>query len=365
MALLESVGPLLDREGLVLFSATATWAAVFQDIFGASSKFDAAELLRRKRRKSGDEDEEALGMAVLATLTDGRKSCATATSRAFDAVDDKSDLCIALADCGFASSAPRTVCLAWDASCDVSEWPFGSGGLLVLKPSGGYGGEGIIFTDDPQRVVDEVLQHAALTKELPFHEERTHIPGWVVQANVSSALVRQGRKLHLRSYVCVFGNAVCLYVGDHEARVAELPLDGSDDARRFITNGAGGSATLRLRVCEIEEELGFGEGGLQKALEAFLAPVCAALFKNAPEAARRQDHLDFAVAAIDTMLDTDMNFQILEFNVNPAAPPKEACDALFWDHLKAFAADLADSALQGAPCGSMKQIGTLEQRRTA
>ena len=50
----------------------------------------------------------------------------------------------------------------------------------------------------------------------------------------------------------------------------------------------------------------------------------------AEEPSRCDDSLtDFARAACDTMIDHQGRLWLLEFNVNPVAPPKDACSPYF------------------------------------
>ena len=240
----------------------------------------------------------------------------------------------------------------------------------MLKPAGGYGGDGIEFVRSAAEVQAHVAAAAALARELPFHGEREHIPGWVVQAHVRSRLALGGRKLHLRAHAVALrrrGEAASrwfVHARSAEARVAAAPLlaaAGVGLARAaHITNGAGGSATERLLADDARLAGALGARASRRVIDF----VRGALRRLRPRATRARDadraaeaDAEFAVAAADVMLDARGRFRLLEINVNPSAPPPSACSGAFAAHLAELVRDVADLVLRGdaaafAPVGA-------------
>lgn len=298
------------------------------------------------------------------------------TTRAMALLDDKSDLHHALTARGIAGwAAPATCHIEWDAADAPLDAPSpGDDGLLVLKPCAASGGEGIEFVrGGVEAAMATVRAHAALLVELPFHEEREYIPGFVLQRNMAGVLVRGGRKFHARVFVLMLPDGRSALYDTAEARVAAMPLlseegDGEEYPRgAYLTNGAGGTATERLLLARLAMEEAPLLNGALPALNMFMARILAALLPQPgpPPASEGEEgaaaaaggcgsppHTScFALAGVDLMLDEEGGWRLLEFNVNPAAPPPDGCDAAFRAHLERLVAGVASSVLDGKPCG--------------
>jgi len=68
----------------------------------------------------------------------------------------------------------------------------------------------------------------------------------------------------------------------------------------------------------------------------------------------------YALAGVDLLLDEEGGWRLLEFNVNPAAPPPEGCDADFRAHLTRLVAAVAASALANEPRGGFAWPAAVE-----
>lgn len=319
-------------ESLKSFAATPAWEPFAAVAFPALVSESAA---RRPIAARG---------GGLFAVADGASTVAAAVSTALDGLDDKGLLCRALRAAGVEDAAPATTVIAWDA--EAFDAPPHGGDLLVLKPAGGYGGDVAFYgTGDVAAIRREIAYAAELTRALPFHEERAFIPGWVLQAHVRSRLIRGGRKFHLRGYVVV-ANGTWSVHRRAEVRVAAAPLasatDPADAAFRsaHVTNGAGGTATERCLAADVADELPDADARLR----AFLLRVFGALRREAAADAPGS----FAVGAADVMVDESGEFSLLELNVNPSAPPFEACAPAFADHLARFLRETLALALDGA-----------------
>ena len=327
------------------FSATPAWES-FAALAFPSLRSESASRKPTAKRGHG-----------LIAVADGARTVLAATSSAMDHLDDKALLCVALRAAGVAADAPPTTAIAWDADAGDVSLPAsdGDGGgddeLYVLKPAGGYGGFDVRFTRDAAVVARVVAEQAALTAELPFHCDRDYIPGFVLQSHVRSLPVRGGRKFHLRGYVVATHRGWFVHERA-EARIAPLPMaaaDADDDAAAFraahVTNGAGGTSTERCLASDpkLAEDVG---ADVEARLRSFLRRVFGALKATAPAAT--PDEGAFAVGAADVMVDERRRFRLLELNVNPSAPPFDACARDFADHLADFLNETAALVARGA-----------------
>jgi len=325
------------------FAATEAWAPVFAEALGVAA-LPAAEIARRRRGKV--DEVPWLAVASLRRRGEGVVVAAVSGGAPFDAVDDKADLARALARRGISEEvAPRTIVVAHDAETIDAAILEEDGEDWLLKLSNGYGGRGIHVCRSVGEALAIVREAAALARELPFHDEREKLPGWVLQRRVASALTADGKPFHLRTYVVSARGRLATY-SRHEVRVGK-----TKDV--IVTNGLAGADR---RLLDDEAFLSLGEG-LPKKLDAFVAHLCDALFshddddekdekdKGHKDEASKSPHLNFAVAAVDTMLDVDGNLTLLEFNVNPSAPTRAECSPAFWSHLTSFASRLVDHVL--------------------
>ncbi len=183
---------------------------------------------------------------------------------------------------------------------------------------------------------------------------RGSIPEMVLQAEIRTLVLSCRRKFSLRSYILVVNEIdECVMYLHHrvEVRLAPKPMvegglgDGSyRDRGAHITNGAGGSATTRCLLEDVEELAGRRADIHDFMRRLFVDVVCGDIVARAaaeraerePERAGRQ----FAFAGVDLMVDEAGKIQCLEVNVNPAAPPKGVSDERFEAHLVQLAKEL-------------------------
>ena len=145
-----------------------------------------------------------------------------------------------------------------------------------------------------------------------------------------------------------------MYTRNHEVRVAAEAMARSVGAEPFtrirsqhITNGAGGSDTMRKLLDDIPEIK-----GLQKSLEDFVSELFGKDLKEefASRVGRKADHVladprvieRFVVCGLDVMVDEHHDFYVLEVNRNPGVPPLASISdqGRFKNHLVQFAKDL-------------------------
>ena len=157
-------------------------------------------------------------------------------------------------------------------------------GRFVLKPPMGCQGAGIEFVGEASEVIPVLLEDAARAAEHATDALVGRHPRWVLQAHVASRLVCGGRKMHLRTHLLLLESpsAVQLfYHRRHEVRVAfassaDAPIS---DRNAQITNGAGGSSTLRCLLRDMPELCGVEEA-LEAWLQAFLSRLAPQLASN-------------------------------------------------------------------------------------
>jgi hypothetical protein len=179
----------------------------------------------------------------------------------------------------------------------------------------------------------------------------------VLQAEVHPPkLIQGGRKFHIRSNIAVvetLWNDDLLNVlihNRHEVRIAgtsvnDETLTGKRDPLAHITNGASSDTTERTLLTRVPELAPF-----QQELERFLAK---AMMSFMPDIQRRvgysasqetsppvADIRKFAIAGVDIIITEDGRFYVLEFNVNPAAPPQDVTSPEFKEHLVGWMNDL-------------------------
>lgn len=151
----------------------------------------------------------------------------------------------------------------------------------------------------------------------------------------------------------------------HEVRIAgssvnDESLEGNRDPLAHITNGASSETTERTLLTRVPEL-----AHLQQELERFLA---GAMQSFMPDIKRRVEYSasqetsppladirKFAIAGVDIVMTEEGRFYILEFNVNPAAPPQDVTSQLFKEHLVGWMNDLID-LIMGKPSPNFVNI---------
>jgi len=243
--------------------------------------------------------------------------------------------------------------------------------------------------------LDEILiqlHHQGLVFSLFFfilhllqYKHWEYIP--VLQKEIFPPMLIRDRKFHMRTYVVVLErfsgrldseseldpenlNLVVMLYNRHEVRIAPFALDMTNqacsvqrDRSRHITNGAFSDKTERVLLNQVEE---LKECRMQQKLEFFVADIFARRFisdmrrrviadlrtlaSSSGPPPRTLPIQKFAIAGLDVMADANGNLFMLEVNVNPAAPPKEAVnEGGFSEHLVGFMTDLIH--LQLSTCG--------------
>lgn len=180
----------------------------------------------------------------------------------------------------------------------------------------------------------------------------------VLQAEISPALLIQGgRKFHIRTYVTAVEklddpDVVDVYVYNrHEVRLASVavsPNHSEYDRLAHITNASSDATTKdnRLLLQNVPELV---ERDLQDKVDLFVAQLFAQ--HVAPDVRRRcifgsrDGALEvgigkFAIAGVDLMVTEDNRLYLLETNVNPIAPPEDAVQTVFKEHLIGFMSDV-------------------------
>lgn len=197
----------------------------------------------------------------------------------------------------------------------------------------GCQGAGIEFVGEASEVIPVLLEDAARAAEHATDALVGRHPRWVLQAHVASRLVCGGRKMHLRTHLLLLESpsAVQLYYHRrHEVRVAfassaDAPIS---DRNAQITNGAGGSSTLRCLLRDMPELCGVEEA-LEAWLHAFLSRLAPQLASNRdspappPPSAPGVRFSQWAFAALDIMLDERGGLWLLEVNRAPGAPAED------------------------------------------
>jgi len=185
-----------------------------------------------------------------------------------------------------------------------------------------------------------------------------------LQAEISPALLIQGgRKFHIRTYVTAVEklddpDVIDMYVYNrHEVRLASVPVSSSSssninnqgyDRLAHITNASSGTTTKdNRRLLQHVPEL--VERNMQQKVELFVAQLFGQ--HVAPDVKRRcifgsrDGALEvgigkFAIAGIDLMVTETNHVFLLETNLNPIAPPEDAVQHVFKEHLIGFMSDV-------------------------
>jgi hypothetical protein len=235
----------------------------------------------------------------------------------------------------------------------------------VLKQPLGCCGHGVFFVSTVDEVLSKVKgNYARAQAEKGFMElivrTKKRIPEWVLQSEIKGLPILSNRKFHLRTYVLIRehpteGPVSLMYIRNHEVRVASeamapTPVNGDDLARvrsQHITNGAGGSDTMRMLLDDIPEIR-----NLRGKLEGFVSELFGKDLKEefASRVGRKTDHPladpwvieRFVVCGLDVMVDEHHDFYVLEVNRNPGVPPLASISdqGRFKNHLVQFAKDL-------------------------
>jgi hypothetical protein len=181
----------------------------------------------------------------------------------------------------------------------------------------------------------------------------------VLQAEVyPPKLIQGGRKFHIRSNIAVVEKLWhddlldVLIHNRHEVRIAgssvnDESLEGNRDPRAHITNGASSETTERTlltRVPELAHLQAELEGFLAGAMQSFMPDIIRRVGYSASQETSPPlaDIRKFAIAGVDIVMTEEGQFYILEFNVNPAAPPQDVTSQLFKEHLVGWMNNLID-----------------------
>ena len=258
---------------------------------------------------------------------------------------------------------PYTLLLPYDAHLNAKEQVKLPSTPAVLKQPLGCCGEGVFFVYSTEDVLKKVAEdYERATKEKGFLEEimrsKQRIPMWILQSEIRSLPILGNRKFHLRTYVLIrehptVGPVALMYTKNHEVRIAAEAMDGasgfqqelSRNRLQHITNGAGGSNTIRMILDDISEIR-----HLRGKLEDFVSRLFGIDLKD--EFMQRyissfSDSKDpiverFVVCGLDVMVDEAENLFVLEVNRNPGAAPEYSLAGMdnFKRHLVQFAGDL-------------------------
>lgn len=180
----------------------------------------------------------------------------------------------------------------------------------------------------------------------------------VLQAEVHPPkLIQGGRKFHIRCNIAVVeklwhDDLLDIYIYNrHEVRIAGAPvddtsLDGNDrHPLAHITNGASSDSTERTLLTAVPELAPYQDElqiFLAKAMQSFMADITRRVGYSASQETLFVDIRKFAIAGVDIMMTDEGRFYVLEFNVNPAAPPEEVTSPSFKEHLVGWMTDLVD-----------------------
>ncbi len=297
------------------------------------------------------------------------------SSPAFHFLGDKATLSDTLRRGKCEWAAPASAVVPWDitvnkslrdAELELRElWARDNAGrklpaCLVLKPSSACGGSGIVYVqklDDAVKEIDRnakrAMQQEGLLESLKL--ERGRVPRWVLQEHIESRLICNRRKFHVRAYVLYNGKSLVLLTGRYEVRIAHDPIIHTIpypncNRSAHMTNGAGGTRTLRCMFSEVPEL-----AGSRTSLDAFLrrlfsgealGRIIADHLKFNEDRSRKPIHMrSLAMCALDIMLDKQDRWWLLEVNADaPGAPPETAVpvESNFRHHLACLGRDLID-----------------------
>jgi hypothetical protein len=317
------------------------------------------------------------------SLDDRKGNNVRCVSGALDLLDNKDTFVETLKSSGLSYLSPPSTLIKWDeenitndmfpvtipsAVSNVSSTS--SKPAWVLKTALGSQGMGIYFVQSIEDVEKHILVEARNARQYDgflneIQQKYGRLPHWVLQSQVPSLLVRNGRKCHLRTYVLVVeredSREIDVYVYTrHEVRIASAVFDAESYADRgsHITNGAGKDLTERCLTTDvpelegIEDELHMWVSHAFKALKnQLLEGVAAAREQDVLRINAEAHHLGedmrgdgsypptetrFAFAGVDIMVDSRWSkleggslrrslgdetagpFFILEVNRNPA-----------------------------------------------
>ena len=276
--------------------------------------------------------------------------------------------------------------------------------LFLLKPSSACGGSGIVFCRTISQAL-KILDHdaKAAVNELNFLEYIMDVfgkmPRWIMQEHVESALIRGGKKFHVRSYLVYDERTKKLFLrhSDHEVRIAKESYNEAmgmvyDDRYEHgvnpdihITNGGGSGLTeVRVMMSEVEELCNqmTSLNNFLKTLFGQLLPIMekeAMKYQMEDQTNDRIEHTPvqirrMAMCACDVMLEKGGSGRwcLLEVNTTaPGAPPSEAVPVgtPFRAHLKALAHDLTWLAMGQSDAASIQKdwvvVQAVQQEKAA
>jgi hypothetical protein len=131
-----------------------------------------------------------------------------------------------------------------------------------------------------------------------------------------------------------------------------------------ITNGASSESTERTLLSAVPELSPYQDElqvFLAKAMQSFMADIIRRVGYSASKESTTNilpenvDIRKFAIAGVDIMMTEEGRFYVLEFNVNPAAPPEELTSPAFKEHLVGWMTDLVD-LIMGKPSSNFLHI---------
>lgn len=314
------------------------------------------------------------------------------SSQAFDGLDDKDELARTLkrCRCDDLHISPPSQLINWDVTkeecknlvgeslpCLVEDTRTTSAStrIAVLKEPMGSRGTGVFFVRDADEIHTIIERHRQqAVSEDGFLDnlisQKGRIPSWVLQAEVKPCLlIRDRRKFHIRTYVvCVETNVLLdepldgeeedlmkTYIYNrHEIRIANESVITSNQEESGLRNrGAHITETFDRKLLQDEPEL--VKRNLSAKVESFVAKAVEALRPDmerriviGAEAMEEENENSlgcmvlphkFAIAGLDLMVTEDERIYLLEFNVNPAAPPPSTVPNEIQSHLIGFLRD--------------------------
>lgn len=332
----------------------------------------------RHARHKAHQGRTSMRLEIVEDSTGKIISAVHGTSACLDGLGDKDELVRTFqrCRCEHLELSPPSILIQWDVTKEECGNLTGAklprldsvdpkSSVAVLKEPMGSQGRGIYFVrsaDEIHQIIDDnhrrVSQDPGLLEDLIAAKGR--IPSWVLQAEVSPALlVRNRRKFHIRSYLVVLERnddevLDMLMYDRHEVRIAGIPVNVEEGQDRnpiaHITNGALSGSTERVLLSDMTE---LASCGLKEKLDLFIAKTFGQYLLSdisrriPPPAAQVSSIQEFAVAGLDLMVTEDMRIFLLEVNVNPAAPAENMCSDAFSEHLKGFFNDLINLVTRG------------------
>ena len=262
----------------------------------------------------------------------------------FEQLESKCSLARTLQASGIAHMSPTTTVLAWDERVPESH-SISSSKPQVLKRDGSSGGADVVVVISTAQANALIESSVAIQSELPFHTERTFIPGWVLQEHIHDPLlILGGRKFHARVYAVVLDDGALYVHQSVEYRAAAAVYSAADFADRaaHITNGAGKGDVHRGLTHDLPEL-----AHLTEKFTAFVAEIAMSVQLNTCPDTNSSSSSEntatcrqYALLAFDVMADTDERLWLLEVNHNPAVPGRAMVKPSFWQHLIKLCSDL-------------------------